>query len=114
MQKNPEKTEINLQCTTGTSNKFYNLLVIKDKGELKGEYWVLTTQWGRIGTEGQTKAVGSWKAYKTAKRCMDMIVAQKKAKGYVVVEQNTILDVEKLERAKIDPSLQRFIDILKG
>ena len=105
-----------LTCTTGTSNKFYNVTVTQ------GEAWYnLYAHWGRIGTKGQIKIIGNKFSKEYALTQARILVRKKQSKGYLLQGQTMLpkqieIDVKekiiapKKKKSKLT-SMKRFQNI---
>ncbi len=70
---------IRLTNTSHGSNKFWH-------GETKGSK--LTTRWGRIGADGQSKTIAFQNAGE-AKAALEQLISEKRRKGYAVANQKS-------------------------
>ena len=103
---------VHMVCTTGGSNKFYNLEIQKN-----GAKYELLAAWGRIGTKGQTISKGIF-THHVASMEMAAIEKSKKAKGYKTLKTKTdaTLTTQPLKMKKVkkvDPKLERFSSLLE-
>jgi predicted DNA-binding WGR domain protein/8-oxo-dGTP pyrophosphatase MutT (NUDIX family) len=91
--------QADLTNTEPGHNKFYKITVTK-----VALGFVVTAQWGKIGTEGQSMVKGSYGSQVAAVTAAKMLANEKKAKGYIGHEQTSAL-VPKVTTAPEVPAL---------
>jgi predicted DNA-binding WGR domain protein len=77
-------TEVKLQCTEGTSRKFWNAYVAQDLNKTKFP-WIVVLHWGRISTAG-TKEEKEFASEMQARKYFLKRLEDKKQKKYISVE----------------------------
>lgn len=97
--------DIRLQCTEGTSNKYWYGQVVRSTAAGKPVY-VFTTHYGRIGTTGQQTDKAASNVYNAFTMLLSKL-KEKIKKGYVFRDDSSIINKSAIEHYEKDLEIAR-------